>query len=160
MSAFFTLRISDICPGRIYSFHTAKVLNFKQYLMTADVKIIFRIFRLPRRAIKMNQTVVRKVSLLIITVTTVGAVDTSSKKRGFKQLILPYNSALGETRMYSSSIVLIAMNSFIAYTPRGHQVLEVTEFVGAPAFALLVAAILGFYLLGSVTNALAQPLVK
>ena len=138
-------------PVGFIAFYTAKVLNFKQYLMTADVEDHFQ--DIPS-APPSNQNESNGGAEGVVTNHHGhhgSAVDTVVEEKGVQTADpTPTTPALGEILVcILLPLVLIAIGTVSSLIlPEDHQVLEVTEFVGAPAFALLVAAILGFYLLG------------
>lgn len=129
------LGLAIAVPVGFVAFYTAKVLNFKQYAMTPEVSEHFH--ELP--ASPQTRTTPTGGT------DTIEAVELSESKTQRET-----TPALWEVLLcILLPLVLIAVGTISALVlPEDHPALEVTAFLGAPSFALLVAAILSFYLLG------------
>lgn len=138
-------------PVGFVAFYTAKVLNFKQYLLTSEVAEHFH--DVPSSPPQRSKPSLddSQVFLPKNRNDCGSAVDTAVEaKVVYKTEQVPTTPALWEVLLcILLPLVLIAIGTVSSLLlPENHEILEITDFIGAPAFALLVAAVLGFYLLG------------
>jgi GntP family gluconate:H+ symporter len=122
-------------PVGFVAYYTAKILNIRQYITTSEVSEHFQ-----------------EVPAAPPTSTSAAGQTDDSEQAEItnRQPSGPTTPALWEVLLcILLPLVLIAIGTLSSMLlPEDHPILEVTEFIGAPTFALLVAAILGFYLLG------------
>lgn len=129
------LGLAIAVPVGVVAFYTAKVLNFKQYVMTPEAAKHFHEVPTLSHTPTSSTGGTDDVDVTAVSEDTTSRVTTPALWEVLLCILLP--------------LVMIAIGTVSALVlPEDHPVLEITAFIGAPSFALLVAAILGFYLLG------------